>query len=504
MSERILVIGGGPAGSTAAALLARAGRDVLLLERAVFPRYHIGESLLLSCVPVLHASGAYDRVARHGFQVKRGSVFRWGTDAWVIDWPAMVHPDAHSWQVHRAEFDHELLRNAADQGAKIVEGATVKRVIFEGERPVAVEWVHRDDPENVRVAEFDFLVDASGRTGVLTKGHFDNRQQHDVFQNVATWAYWKDAEILPGSPEGSVNSISTHGGWFWAIPLAGGQLSLGHVTHKDIFAEERAKFASLQEYYLHQVKSCETLNPVVQGASQIGDVRAEQDYSYVADSFSGPGYVAIGDAACFLDPLLSTGVHLALYSALTGAAAINSTLNGELSEQEAMAFFEYAYRRAYARLITLVSHLYQRYDGKDSYFWQAQRLHLAEHDDRPPIHSFMEITAGTTDMREVADVNTRIMTDTLIVEADHAQRTAGEHRVSGTLGVDMQPLRDLWADPSDPSRLSADLDGVYVTTDPVLGLARASNARPPNANGATAGASDGLVADGRGAEEVKT
>ncbi|MFG2004733.1 NAD(P)/FAD-dependent oxidoreductase [Spirillospora sp. NPDC048911] len=490
MSERILVIGGGPAGSTAAALLARAGRDVLLLERAVFPRYHIGESLLLSCVPVLHASGAYDRVAKHGFQVKRGSVFRWGTDAWVIDWPNMVHPDAHSWQVHRAEFDHELLRNAADQGAKIVEGATVKRIVFEDGRAVAAEWVHRDDPENVRVTEFDFLVDASGRTGVLTKGHFDNRQQHDVFQNVATWSYWKDAEILAGSPEGSVNSISTDGGWFWVIPLAGGEISIGHVTHKDLFAEERPKFASLQEYYLHQIRSCETLDPIVEGATQVEDVRAEQDYSYVADAFSGPGYVAIGDAACFLDPLLSTGVHLALYSALTGAAAVNSALNGDLSEEEALSFFEYAYRRAYARLITLVSHLYQRYDGKDSYFWQAQRLVLADHADRPPIHSFMEIISGNTDMREVSDVSTRIMTDELIVAADQAQRTAGEHRVSGTLGVDMQPLRDLWADPSDPSRLSADLDGVYVTTDPVLGLARAPKPQTSNGNGAEAHASN--------------
>ncbi|WP_312024873.1 FAD-dependent oxidoreductase [Kibdelosporangium aridum] len=143
----VVVIGGGPAGSTAAAMLARNGFDVLLLEREVFPRYHIGESLPASCLSTLRLSGAFDDVAAAGFTVKRGSVFLWEQDEWLLDWRKLV------------------------------------------------------DRDTVHTATFDFLVDASGRTGVLGKKHFDMRTPHELFQNVGIWGYWTGAKLLPGSPE---------------------------------------------------------------------------------------------------------------------------------------------------------------------------------------------------------------------------------------------------------------------------------------------------------------
>src|SRR5258708_27348211 len=180
----VLVIGGGPGGSTAAAVVAIAGVSVLLLERETFPRYHIGESLLASCLPTLRLSGAYDKVAAHGFQTKRGALFHWAQDVWVLDWAKLIDPDAWSWQVDRAAYDEILLRNAAEQGAGVVEGATVKRVLFDGDRAVGAEWVKRGDESHVNTVKFDYIVHASRRTGLISQHPFNIRTEHAIFQNI--------------------------------------------------------------------------------------------------------------------------------------------------------------------------------------------------------------------------------------------------------------------------------------------------------------------------------
>jgi flavin-dependent dehydrogenase len=170
----ILVVGGGPGGSTAAALLAKAGLQVLLLEREHFPRYHIGESLLASCLPTLRLSGAFDAVAEQGYTVKRGALIHWADDIWVLDWEKLIDPNAWSWQVDRASYDEVLLRNAAKQGAEVIEGATVKHINFTEGRPVSAEWTRRGD-STVNTAHFDYIIDASGRAGVLSHQHLGLR-----------------------------------------------------------------------------------------------------------------------------------------------------------------------------------------------------------------------------------------------------------------------------------------------------------------------------------------
>lgn len=152
--------------------------------------------------------------------MKRGGYFQWQDDTWLLNWAALVDAEAWSWQVDRAEFDEILLRNAADQGAEVVEGATVRRVVFdEDDRPTAVEWAAAGE-DLVRTTEFDFLVDASGRTGLLAK-HFKMRRAHNGFRNIGIWSYWTGARLHPDSPEGAINVVSTpEGGWFWNIPLA--------------------------------------------------------------------------------------------------------------------------------------------------------------------------------------------------------------------------------------------------------------------------------------------
>lgn len=465
----VLVIGGGPAGATTAALLARGGIRVTILEKEAFPRYHIGESLLASVQSTLKLSGAYDKVAAHGFQVKHGAHFLWKDDPWLLDWSKLVDADAWSWQVDRAEFDKILLDNAAEQGAEVIEQATVERVVFnDAGRPTAAEWVRAGD-DTVRTIEFDFLVDASGRAGILAK-HFGMRRMHDGFRNVGIWSYWTGAHLHPDSPEGAINVVSTpEGGWFWHIPLTGGKFSVGYVVSTKVAAARIREHGSRDAYYHAVIGETPELQELLIGAEQIADVRTEQDYSYVADRLCGPGYALVGDSALFLDPLLSTGVHLATFGGLTAAASIATYLRGEMEEAQALAFHEYVYRRAYERFLSLVSRMYRDYIGSDEYFEHAATL-TEERPTDTHAQSFTMIMAGITDVLESDGSQNRTATATIIEESDGYRADYGEGANTEYMGgISMAPVWDLWRDP-----LGADttMGEVRITTAP-LGLTSA-------------------------------
>ncbi|MFC4056742.1 NAD(P)/FAD-dependent oxidoreductase [Planomonospora corallina] len=469
MAPDVVVIGGGPGGAVSSALLARAGARVLLLERDSFPRYHVGESISSSCRAIIDLVGAREKIESRGYVVKEGLLLRWGAERdWTINWPDLFGDEVRAWQVDRADFDDVMLKHAAEQGVEVVHGAQAKRVLFDGDRAVGVEWTHGG---RTRETAAGSVVDASGRAGVLAR-HFRNRRQHDVFRNVAVWGYYQGGSLLPGTPRGGINVISSPDGWYWVIPLSGGVHSVGFVTHQDNFLARRSEFSSLEEMLPTLVGESETVAELVAGGGFQGKVRVEQDFSYSADGFCGPGYFMAGDSACFLDPLLSTGVHLAMYSGMLAAASILSTREGEVAEHEALAFYESLYRNAYGRLFSMVAGFYEQYRGKASYFWLAQRLARGQYpelmrrrsrsEEAPPDAAFASLTSGLTDLDDATRVGGTAPLDAKVLAAEVAAGAA-DQPIPVRMG-----LNDLYDATS----------GLYLVTAPRLGIARAAAPAP--------------------------
>jgi flavin-dependent dehydrogenase len=451
-SAQVLVIGGGPAGSTASTLLAREGFDVVLLERDHFPRYHVGESILPSCLPILDLLGGREKIDAHGFQRKGGAYFEWGAEEWDLTFGALSGRSTYAWQVVRSQFDQLLLEHAKSQGVTVREGVAVREVLFEGDRAVGACWSAAEGRETGEIT-FEHLIDASGRAGVLATRHLKSRRFHEVFKNVAAWGYWTGAKKLDRGAEGAIGVFSVPGGWFWAIPLHDGTLSVGLVIEKEDFNERRREQGGLEGLYHAALKDCPRLTSVLTDARLATPLKVEQDYSYVAERFAGPGYLISGDAACFLDPLLSSGVHMATFSALLAAAAVTSILRGEVAEDRARFFYETAYRHAYERTMVLVSAFYQAYRGRDQHFFLAQKLTRAERHRLHLDQAFLHVVTGIEDLADAQDAAYDLV-------VDHLTAKGGGN-----------PLAALnFAKEQMPASAENSIGGLYLVTRPRLGL----------------------------------
>lgn len=469
---QVLVVGGGPAGSTAATLLAREGFDVTLVEKAVGPRYHIGESLLPSSMEIFDLLGVREKVEAYGFQRKGGAYLEWGSENWTLDFGQLKGNHKYSFQVRRADLDKLLLDHASSQGVKVFEGIEVRELSFDGNQPRSATWWQGSDGSSGEVS-FDYIIDASGRSGLMATRYLQNRQTNKVFQNVAVWGYWKGAKTLQNGPEGAIGVGSIQDGWLWAIPLHDGTMSVGVVIHRTAYKAKRS--GKLEEFYSNAIAECPLVADLLAEAELVSSVEVEQDYSYAAESFCGPGYFLVGDAACFLDPLLSTGVHLAGFSALLAAASIASVLRNEVTENQAASFYERSFRQSYLRLLMIVSSLYDQKRGKEAYFQEAQQLTQEDYKGAEINRAFLHLASGIEDLSEAEEgIQNRVTEEISKRVAENLAIEQGKEDLKGAM-ADPQFMDAMEGMFSFSAELSAEaaVDGLYVMTQPRLGLGHA-------------------------------
>jgi flavin-dependent dehydrogenase len=320
MSADVLVIGGGPAGSTVATLLARRGWSVALLEKDQHPRFHIGESLLPLNVPILERLGVLDAVARIGVR-KLGADFpapgERGYNVFRFDRQLDPrHP--YAFQVRRAEFDYLLFRHAADHGVNTLEGVTVERVDLAGAEVIATA-TRSGAP--LRFAA-RYVVDASGRDTLLG-AQLRLKRRHPRHQSAALYAHFTGVERRPAEDAGNISIYRHEHGWVWLIPLPDGVTSIGAVGTPEWLKSRRRAQA---EFLLDTLRSIPDLARRIEHAELVGNLQATGNYSYACDRLAGPRWVMVGDACAFLDPIFSSGVYLAMRSAESAVDVVDGAL----------------------------------------------------------------------------------------------------------------------------------------------------------------------------------
>lgn len=330
----VVVIGGGPAGSTASTLIAQKGYKVRLFEREKFPRFHIGESLIPETYWVLERLNMLPKMKSSKFVHKHSVQFvsangRLSAPFYFYD--NKPHECSQTWQVVRSEFDLMMLNNAREHGVNAHEGARVLEVLMDGEKATGVRVQFEDG--SVEQVNAKVVVDASGQSGMLMN-RLKLRTWDPLLNKGAIWTYWEGAYRDVGRDEGATVVIQTENkqGWFWYIPLHDNRISVGVVAPFDYLFKGRGTH---EETYNEEVEKCAAVKQRTSGAKRVTGYFATRDYSYRCTRVAGPGWVMVGDAFGFLDPLYSSGVLLALKSGEMAADAITEGLAmNDLSEAQ--------------------------------------------------------------------------------------------------------------------------------------------------------------------------
>jgi len=332
----VLVIGGGPGGSTIAALLAQQGRSVVLLEKTRHPRFHIGESLLPANLPLLERLGVGGAVRAIGME-------KWAAE-FVSHWDGrrQEFQFAGSWdkslplayQVRRSEFDTILIRRAAELGAEVIEGCRVHEVEFP---PHGGALVHaRDESGRERRYAAGYVIDASGRDTVLGN-QLGAKQRNRKHNSAALYAHFRGARRETGRRAGNITIFWFDHGWFWFIPLADGATSVGAVVWPSYL---RTRSVPVKQFFFDTIALCPPLAERLAGADLVSEVEATGNYSYSCDRTHGANYLLVGDAYAFIDPVFSSGVMLAMTSGKAAAEAVEQCRRDPARKRAALRRFD--------------------------------------------------------------------------------------------------------------------------------------------------------------------
>lgn len=333
----VIVIGGGPAGAATAERLARRGRDVVVLEKEHFPRFHVGESLLPCSVPLLTELGVTEQMNER-FLPKHAAQFVTADGSLQRRYPfaeGLVEHPASAWEVDRASFDALILEAAERAGARVEQGMEVRAVDFDRD---GVTITCRGG----RHFRAQVVVDASGQTALLG-ARLGLRRMDAELKNVALFAHFEGARRESGDREGDITIVLDPAGWWWVIPLRGDRTSVGFVAPRRAFGGRKPDEA----FYTQRIEATPVLAERLRGAKRVAPVGSVSDYSFACKRVAGDRFLLVGDAAAFLDPIFSTGIHLGIAGGFHAARAIDAALHDRSFGARRFADYERWVQRAF-------------------------------------------------------------------------------------------------------------------------------------------------------------